>query len=884
MPVSEFGTDGSAQVSLDSPLRSRPPRVPERLVARRELASRHGFGDRPVSLVCAPAGYGKTTLVADWAQRPEVEGRVAWITLDESHNEPFRFWAAVIRALASVLGSDTAQVLRRLRPPQQGSESGFVAALTDALDTIPGVRWLVVDDVHHLRSRIVLADLDYLLTSRTENLRFVLMGRVDPTLSSARLRVSGELCELRAAELAFTLEESRSLLAMHEVAVDDGDLGELYRRTEGWAAGLRLAALSLADSLDRHGAVTSFAGDQRAVADYLFAEVLRQQPAELRDFLLATCAPDELSVELAQHLSGRADAGAVLDRLCRANALVIQLGDRLWYRYHSMLRGYLTAAVVRGDPASMSGQHTSAAEWFAARGRYRIALGHGVRGRDRNQISQIIEAGGLNLVLSGAAKLLLGAVAAVPEVTDVPAVAALAALAALDRGDLARADEFLDMSKADECAGDRVAMMTGSARLQRTLLGGDVLEVLAATGLTGWERTGDPDLDLLVLFCRGAARLRAGKYGQAVEDLTSALDLARQAGYDEVALAVLSELSGATAAACDFAGMKYWSDEAIAFARPRGWADSPQLAYAYLIAAWTGFQTGDVDAQARYASRAVECLDAVTSVEVELGVRSMAALARFETTTGRDRYEAVREFRELWRGPAADQVSPALIGFATPQEVRLSLTVGEYAWAADAVSRVERQLPGSAEALTLRATLFAARGREPDALQTLGPVLHEAATVHVRTTVVTADLLAWRLYARRGDAVLAHAALIRALMWAAPRNFNRPFLESPAELWETLAANIGRFGRADEFANDLLAFRAQDPDRRVHVTAPAEMLSARELEVLHDLPSQLSIVQIAAARTISPNTVKTHLAAIYRKLGVPGRREAVLEARRFGLL
>lgn len=147
-------------------------------------------------------------------------------------------------------------------PPRQESESGFVLALADVLDTIPDARWLVLDDVHHLRSRTVLADLDKLLSSRTDNLRFILIGRFDPTLSSARLRVSGELCELRAAELAFSLTESRSLLAMHDVVIDDADLTELYRRTEGWAAGLRLAALSLSGTDDRHAAVTSFAGDQ----------------------------------------------------------------------------------------------------------------------------------------------------------------------------------------------------------------------------------------------------------------------------------------------------------------------------------------------------------------------------------------------------------------------------------------------------------------------------------------------------------------------------------------------------------------------------------------------------------------------------------------------
>ncbi len=874
----------SSVVATDLPARSGPPRLPERVVARQELAAKYAFGDRPVSLICAPAGYGKTTVAADWARRPEATGRVAWITLNEGHDDLFRFWTAIIRALASVSGSDTAQVLMRLRPPQQGPESGFAAALANVLDTIPDTRWLVLDDVHHLRSSTVLAELDRLLTSRAENLRFILIGRIDPTLSTAKLRVSGELCELRAAELAFSISESRSFLSIHSVNIDDTDLNELHQRTEGWPAGLRLAALSLIGADDRHAAVTSFAGDERAVSDYLFAEVLRQQPAEMRDFLLATCVPEDLSAELAQHLSGRADSGAVLERLSRANALVMQLGDRAWYRYHSMLRGYLAAAVLRLDPDMLARQHASAAAWFAAHGRHRMALGHAISGRDQQQIVEIIDAGGLNLLLSGAAELLLEAVAAVPEIADTPAVAALAASAAMSVGDLTNADKFLALDNPGNLDSDRATVLVNSARLDRALLGGDVPAALAASGLARCERTGETDLDLLVLVRRGPARMRSGAYGKAVEDLAAALDLARRAGYDEVALEMLSQLSGVTGSACDFTAMKDWSDEAIAFARPRGWANSPRLAYAYLLAAWTGFQTGDVAAQATYADRAIECLEPVTNVEVALGVRSMAALARFEASSGTERYQAAWEFRDLWLGPAAAQVSPALIGFATPQEVRLALSVGEYQWAAEAVTRVERQLPHSAESLTLHATVLTAQGRDREALQTLKPVLHDEVTVHVRTTVVTADLLAWLLHTRRGDVTLAHASLEHALTWAAPRNFKRPFLDSPPELWNTLAASIGRFGRADQFVSDLLAHRAQDPGSRTQPAAPAVMLTARELEVLHDLPSQLTLAEIAAARTISRNTVKTHLAGIYQKLGVTGRREAVLEARRIGLL
>jgi LuxR family maltose regulon positive regulatory protein len=420
--------------------------------------------------------------------------------------------------------------------------------------------------------------------------------------------------------------------------------------------------------------------------------------------------------------------------------------------------------------------------------------------------------------------------------------------------------------------------------VQRALVGGDVAAALAATGMTGWPNSGDADLDLMVLAYRGPARMRAGDYAEAIADLEQALALAERGSHDELTLWTLSQLSGISGAACDFEGMKAWSDRAIAFALPRGWGDSPRLAYAYLLAAWTGFQTGDVEAQTFYAERAVDCLDTVANVEVELGVRSMAALAGFEASDGEQRYQAARDFHELWRTPAAEQISPALIGFATPQEVRLALTVGETGWAVEATRRVERQLPASAEAITLRATLTAARGRTSAALSELQPVLRDEVPMHVRTTGVTADLLAWQLFEQCGNPVHAHQSLTRALDWAAPRNFRRPFLELGAELRQTLAADAGRFGRADAFAEDLLRAICTAPAVRPTVAASQATLTPTELDVLRDLPSQLGAARIAETRSVSLNTVKTHLASIYRKLGVAGRREAVMEARRLGLI
>jgi LuxR family maltose regulon positive regulatory protein len=784
-----------------------------------------------------------------------------------------------------VSDDDLADVLSRLRPPRRGREAGFIASFVDVLDSAAVTQWLVLDDVHNLDSPSALAACEELIGVASDSTRLILVGRSDPTLATARLRVSGDLAELRAADLAFTVGESSLMLSRLGIELDPSETAQLHRRTEGWAAGLRLAALSLADAPDVKSTLALFAGDQRAVADYLFAEVLHALSSDLRDFLASTCAPERLDAALAQHLSGRADAGAVLEQLSRANALVTQLADPSMYSYHALLRSYLAVSVMRQDHAAFLRQHAAAAEWLRAHGRRREALLHAIEAGEPSLIIEVIEAVGLDLILSGASALLRRAIAAAPsQVIGTPSVRTIVALAALDVGDLATAETELSAIPAKPPEDMKWARLRGSALLQRALLGGDVVAALADTGMNAWHHSGDPAVDLMVLAYRGPARIRSAEYANAISDLEHALELAERGGYDESVLWILSQLSGASGAACDFAGMKAWSDRAIEYARPRGWADSPRLAYGYLLAAWTGFQTGEIDAQTRYAKRAARCLDPVANVEVDLAVRSMGALARFELSEGHARYQAAERFHRVWQTPVAAQASPALVGFATPQEVRLALTVGRRDWAATACARVAQLLPDSAESETLRATLMAHDRRVNDALAALRPVFRDEVIVHVRTTVVTAQLLGWRLCSQLGSSAQAHDLLTRAIDWAAPRNFRRPFLEMAAELRDGLAANLGRFGHADQFVDDLWHRINDQPAAPATVIGAHLALTTRELDVLRDLPSQLGAAQIAEYRQVSINTVKTHIASIYRKLGVPGRREAVLEGRRLGLI
>jgi LuxR family maltose regulon positive regulatory protein len=845
------------------------------------------MGTGPISLICAPAGYGKTMLVAGWAARAEQQGQsVAWLSIDDQDDEPFQFWSAVISALAATPSGRESGSFDSLTPPHHGIEPRFLALLSEAIESTPNLRWLVLDDVQKINESTVTAGIELLLAELPDDFGVVLVCRFDPALNLHRLRLSGGLREIRAADLAFTDEEATAMLVLLGVDVEPDDLHRLVTRTEGWAAGLRLAAVSLAETSDASAFVSSFEGNDRAVADYLFAEIMQHLEPELANFLIDTCVPEQLSASLARELSGVTNAGELLEGLSRANALVVQSADPSWYRYHSLLRGYLAAAARRRDADGIARQHVTSAAWFDAHGQLSLALTHMAQSEDDKQLLDMIERRGLRLILLGHAGLVKTIIdAASDTVRNSAGAAVIAALAALDLEDPVAADGHLAIvDQAVDSFDERLTALRDSARVQRALLGGDVAKAVADTRLLDRALTGERDLDLIMLAYRGPARVRLGDNVTAIEDLIQALSLARGAGYGEFVLYTLSHLSGTTGGLCDFVAMKDWSQQAIDYAEPRGWASSPRLAYAYVLAAWTGFQTGDLVGQSINAQLALACLNTVTNVEVEFAVRSMHAAAIFESSTGSERHRAASDFHTLWNDERASQVAATLVGFATPQEVRLALAVGELRWATEAVERAERRLPGTAEARTIRAQLLVHRGRYAEAAQLLRPVLRREVVVHVETTMVTANLLFALAQADAGNASLAYDALNDAIGWAAPRNFQRPFMDTWTAVVPLLAENNGRFGHGNDFV-DALFHRANEPSS-VAPTAGTSMLllTPRELELLRDLPSQMTIAEIATARAISVNTAKTHVQAAYRKLGVPNRHAAVREARLLGIL
>jgi len=317
--------------------------------------------------VSAPAGSGKTVLLRSWIAGSGLADRAGWVQVQRGEGDPQRFWISVAAALRETVPG--APLVRPVTAAPDLDGWAILEWLLKDLAPLTDRTWLVVDDMHELRSADAQRQLELLIMRAPPELRFVLATRHDLGLGLHRLRLEGELTEIRAADLRFTLSETRALLEAAGVGLSAPTLAELHERTEGWAAGLRLAALSLARHPDPEGFVAGFSGSERTVAEYLLAEVLERQPRQVRRLLLRTSILERVNGELADRLTGRSGAGRILQELEQAGAFVISLDTaRSWFRYHRLFADLLQLELEVTEPNELPALHATAAAWLAGHG------------------------------------------------------------------------------------------------------------------------------------------------------------------------------------------------------------------------------------------------------------------------------------------------------------------------------------------------------------------------------------------------------------------------------------------------------------------------------------------------------------------------------------
>jgi LuxR family maltose regulon positive regulatory protein len=872
-----------------------PPRPSFRQVTRARLFDLLDAGTTQLlTLVSAPAGAGKTTLLTSWSASRQPPGPVAWLSLDAGDNDPTRFWAYTLAALcrSGAVPADSPLHALALRP---GTGENFLPLLVGGLAELPGPVVLVLDDLHDVTDATVLKELEFLVRHAPPQLRLVLATRVDPPFPLQRLLVGGQLAQVRMADLAFTVAEVAGLLGEYEFQprLSEDHLALLQARTEGWAAGLRLAALSLESEPDPHRFVNELAGDDKSIADYLTGEVLERQPEELRRFLLQTSIVEELTGDLADALTGGQDGESMLARLERANGFVAAVGSRRTsYRYHSLFAELLRHELRREAPGQVVGLHRRAADWYAAQGLAVQAIEQALLARAWRDAAERIARHGPSLILRGDAAALHDLVGRLPAdlVRGDPELSLLGAADLIVRGDPEAATIQLlaapeQTERLDERRRGRFALLVAVVRSAVAWREGDLDEALVAgEEALGWQlRVGadgmDADARAVTSSSLGAAALWAGHLDSAELHLREGQAVAQGAGLASVQQACQNQLALLHALRGELdEAMRLGTDAVEAAAQPG--ASSEWAAAGHLALAWVQYFRDDLGEASRNLDQACDApgIDCRPLALVAAVLRARLRRARGDLAGALDTVATARRNVTGWRPPAY------LWRWLVLTEAELRSTAGQ----PHSVRALLKGLDDSGSMLGGEAVVLAqlqvADGDPAAAAATIAPCLDGTASGGFLLLAAEAWLVDALASDALGDHDRAAASLRRALSLAELGGLRRTFLDAGAPARSLLARYRQRVPTSWSFLDELLAASAESA--RVTVPTPklVEHLTERERTVLRYLPSLMTYEEIATDLYVSLNTVKTHAHGIFRKLGVTGRRQAVRSARELNLL
>ena len=753
---------------------------------------------------------------------------------------------------------------------------------------------LVVDDLHELNSPEALAQLTRLLTSLPPNAHAILATRRDLRLRLHQLRLAGELAEIRAEDLRFSERETRELLDASGITLSEAGAALLHQRTEGWAAGLRLAAISLAGHPDPERFVAEFSGSDRTVAEYLVAEMLDRQPGEGQDLLLRTSLLDRVNGELADLLTGRRGSEPILLALEDANAFVASLDpERTWFRYHHLFADLLRLELRRRLPDQVPLLHRRAAEWFTRHGRVAEAIRHTQESGDWPGAARLLADHAFSLTMDGQEQTVRALLRAFPPGADHRELAVVRAGGDLLEGRLDEAAAHLAVAErhAEPAPPDRrrrlrvavAALQLSLARRRGNLAGvTEQAEFLASpvTGQSDEDIALDSDLRAVALMNLGTAEAWSLGLPDAEHHLQEGADLAREIGRPYLEVACLAQLAFASRIR-SFATTQQRCREAIAVAERHGWGAEPVIAPALVTLAGNLVWTGEFDEGERWLQRTRQALQTDTGPDI----RQLLHLTTGRLYAGRGRHhEALEELSAAERLQSQMEGSHALASQVTGWMLATQARAGLPGEARARLAALDEQEARSGEVRNADAVICLAEGNPAAALSALASVLDGTAPVIGYTTVMEAHLLAGLAHRQLGDQRAANQAAERALGLAEADRLVLPFaMTGSAGLLEALPRH--ETAHAALLADILDVLHGSPPPAKdQHASPQTGELSPTELRVLRYLPTNLSRPEIASELSVSPNTVSTHIRSIYAKLGVADRSAAVRRARELRLL
>lgn len=886
-----------------------PPTTRRGHVARLRLLDRLDACLQPPQRLCivaCPAGYGKTALLGEWVDRlrqTQPARHVAWVSLDEGDDDAVRFWAVVVASLRAAcalpdLGAETLSLLRAPGPP---ALDAAVALLSNELTACATPILLMLDDYHLIQAPAVHGSLAALIESLTPLGQVFIATRAEPPLGLARLRVRGELCELGPKDLRFTPGETTAFLNAWLGQVPAAAAAQLEIRTEGWAAGLQLAALAMQTmpgAADRAAFVRDFTGSQRHVFDYLVEDVLHRQTPEVQDFLLRTSILRRLSAPVCAALfddpDGPARAARLLEQLERANLFLIGLdADRRWFRYHPLFAEALHTRLMATEPTRAAAYHRRASLWFTEADLPELAIHHALAAQDYARAADLIRAQARPLMIRGELTTLIAWIDSLPRaIRDGHTWLMIEhAMALLFSGRLGEAEaratqaEALAAKRPDS---DHLGGIVASLRAYAADARGAFGEALAQAELADALLPANDFLPRGILpYVRGRAYLAADDLAAAERAFADMVVVGQRAGN----IWTLSVAVGQVAYARRLRGQLQAA--AAAFREALQLADS-RGERAFAPAAMLEAGLAGILYERDQLDEAQGLLDgALVRLRAWGNPASLTAalitLSRLHVTRER-RKEAEQALREAEQVMQRTAVAPATRGALAAEQIRQWLRYGQlYEAARWADGVLQTRLSGvvADDILAVAgARVRHAQGRSEEAIQTLTAVADRAEAGGRVGLLIEALLLKSLALTGGRQSLAALDALARALQLAEPEGYLRTFLDEGEPLRRLLVDLDKQSGRRPLAVGSgarrlLAAFAAGAP---VTPNGLVEPLSARELEVLRLVQDGRSNGEIAERLVVSLATVKKHLEHAHAKLGVHSRTAALARARELGLL
>ena len=882
---------------------TRPERVPRpRLIRRLDEGLRTGHR---LTLVSAPAGFGKTTLLSDWIGQHERP--VAWLSLDDQDNELSRFWTYLVAAVQRVhadLGQDTLHLLQAAQPPPAQvmlnpllNEIAALAETPPVLDII-----LILDDYQLISTPQVHEGIAFLLEHQPHNLHLVISTRVDPPLPVFRLRARGHLAELRTDDLRFTPSEAVTFLnTVMGLDLTPADVEVLETRTEGWIVGLQLAALSLQGRTDAHQFIAAFSGGHHYVLEYLTEEVVRRQPESVRRFLMETSVLHRLCGSLCDALTGESDGNDMLADLQRRNLFLAPLDDEhRWYRYHHLFADLLGNLLRKERPPERIRElHIRATKWHERNGNLDDAIQHALQALDFERAASLIEQAAQSVIAHGRLTTFLRWLEALPEhlLRARPRLRLFQGWALSLSGQIDAAEQLLQDAKAtlqspspsadnEALRGQLAALLTGIATQREEMA--TVIQV--AQEALAYLPEEDRISRARVYMALGTAYAYEDNPEQAAQTWQQARDLALGAGNPFLATAAIELLAGTQ---IYHQGRLRAAAQSLQQVLDLGTTPEgrclPFTGTSHALLAEIQLEWNDLDAAEGYLETGIRLLRQ-GGIGYSL-IHTFCAKARLE----RARNDAEGVVQALQTAEQALEAAPLwhMVLHLASCQVRLRLWLGDVEmaarWAEGDPATLKREVPERLPIFLrelqqiLLARVHLARQEPEQALATLAGLEEQAQAAGRLAQAIEIGLLKALAWQAQAESAAALESFARSLSWAEPEGYVRLFLEAGSGL-VPLLRQAALHGIKPNYAKKLLdAFGAEEP-AGVPTSQPpgtqplAEPLTERELDVLHLICSGLSNREIAERLTVTLNTVKKHSSHIYGKLGVSSRAQAIVRA------